>query len=170
MLLIMLMAALCIHIIGDWFDSLIYKVSYESSKIDKRLRENKLSFNRFKSQYSMFINIYYMNSSALQIWGQILLQYSHSIFVGIVIDDNLSFSAYIKTVCYNTRCHKGFKRNHFIPSLKKTLRCLYYSLIYPYLTNTIEAWANSSKTKFFRLRRLLDRDLNILGKASNDSA
>ena len=59
------------------------------------------------------------------------------------------------------------KLSHII--LKKPLRCFYYSLIYPHLTYAIEAWGTSSKTKFYRLGRLLDRCLTILGSTINSA-
>ena len=158
-----------VYMIGDSLDSLIRKTNFELSKIDNWLCANKLSLNISKSQFCMFSNFHFNNSSALQIRGQVLPQWSHTKFLGIVIDDKLSFSAHITTVCNKISRNIGFinKLSHFIP--KNPLRCLYYSLIYPHLTYAIEAWGNSSKTKLSRLRRLLDRCLKILGKESNDS-
>ena len=65
----------------------------------------------------MFSNIYYNNSSAPQIRGQVLPQCSHTNFLGVVIDDELTFSAHITTVCNKLSCNIGFinKLPHFIP-------------------------------------------------------
>ena len=148
--------------IGDSFDSLIRKTNSE-------LGANKLPLDISKSQYSMFRRNYYNNSSALRVRGQVLPQCSHTKLLGIAIDENLSFSAQITTVCNKISRNIGFinKLSHFIS--KKTLRCLYCSHIYPHLTNAIETWGNSSKTKLSILRRLLDRFLKILRKSGNDS-
>ena len=101
--------------------------------------------------------------------GQVLPQCSHTKFIGIVLDDKFSFSVHITNVCNKISRNICFinKLSHFIP--KKPLRCLYYSLIYLHLTYAIEAWGNSSRTKFSRLRRPLDRCLQILEKENNDS-
>ena len=75
----------------------------------------------------MFSSIHYNNSGVLQIRGQVLPQCSDTKFLGIVIDDKLSFSTHITTVCNKVSRNIGFinKLSHLIP--KKPLRCLLQS-------------------------------------------
>ena len=56
-----------VYMIGDSFDSLIRKTNFELGKIDNWLCANKLSLNISKSQFCMFSNFHFNNSSALQI-------------------------------------------------------------------------------------------------------
>ena len=158
-----------VYTVEDSFDSLIHNTNYELDKIDNWLCANKLSLNISKSQYSLFTNNVHSSSETLQIRGQVLPQCSSIKFLGVVIDDKLSFSAHITSVCDKVSRNIGFmkKVSHIIPN--KPLRCLYYSLVYPHLTYAIEAWGNSSKTKLSRLRRLLDRCLKILGSTRNNA-
>ena len=80
-----------VYKIGDSFDSLIRKTNFELGKIDSWLCANKFSLNMTIAQFFMFNNVHYNNSSALQIRAQVLPQCSHTKFLGIVIDDKLSF-------------------------------------------------------------------------------
>ena len=120
-----------LYIIEDSFDSLIHNTNYELDKIDNWLCTNKLSLNFSKTQHSMFTNNFYRSSETLQIRGQVLPQCSSIKFLGVVIDDKLTFSAHITFVCSR---NIGFvkKVSHIIK--KKPFRCLYYSLVYPHLT------------------------------------
>ena len=99
-------------------------------KIDKWLCANKLYFSISKSQFCIFSKTHYNNSSALQLRGQVLRQCSHIKFLVMFIDDKLSFSAHITTVCNKISCKIGFinKLSDFNP--KKPLHCVYYTLIY----------------------------------------
>ena len=67
-----------VYMIRDLFDSLIHKTNFDLGKIDNWLCAHKIPLNLSKSQYSMFNNIYYNNSSALQIRGQVLPYCSHT--------------------------------------------------------------------------------------------
>ena len=133
------------------------------------MQKKNRSLNFSKSQYFLLTSNYYSRNDSLQIKGQVLTQCSSIKFLEVVINDKLSFSAYIKSSCNKVSANIGLikKLSHII--LKKPLRCLYYSLIYPHLTYAIKAWGNSSKTKLFRLRRLLYRCLEILGSTRNDA-
>ena len=67
-----------VNLIGGSYDSFIRKNNFEVGQIDNWLCANKLSLYISKSQYFMPSNIYYNNSSALQIRGQVLLHSSHT--------------------------------------------------------------------------------------------
>ena len=77
----------------------------------------------------MFSSINYNKSSALQMRGQVLPQCSQTIFLGLVFDDKMPFSAHTTTICTKIYRYIGFmnKLSHFIP--KKPLTCLYHSPI-----------------------------------------
>ena len=78
-----------VYMIRDSFDSLIRKPNFEIGKIDNLLCANELSLNISKTQFCIFSNIHYNNSSALQIKGQVPPQCSHTKFLAIANDDKL---------------------------------------------------------------------------------
>ena len=88
-----------VYIVENSFDSLIYNTNYEIDKIDNWLCAYKLSLNISKSLYSLFTNNFYSSSETLHIRGQVLPQCWSIKFLGIGIDDKLSFSAHITSVC-----------------------------------------------------------------------
>ena len=119
------------YVVEDSFDSPICNTNYELDEIDNWLCAIKFSLSIFKSQYSLFTNIHYSRSDGLQIRGQVLPHCSSIKFLGFVIDDELSFSLHITSICNKISRNIGFMKKLLHIISKKTFTL---SLLQSYLS------------------------------------
>ena len=120
---------LCV-ILCDWFKS------------------NKLLLNVSRTNYVLFHATNMLINSAqytLKIGSEIITEKNEVKFLGIILDKNLRWNSHIN--------HVGMKISkslYVLNSLKRIIstpdvKSLYYTLIYPYLTNGIELWGVPKK-------------------------
>ena len=68
-------------------------------------------------------------------------------YLGVFIDEHLKWDAQLQHI--NNKITKNigilFKLRHYVPI--STLKQLYYTLIYPYLTYGLMSWGNAYQTK-----------------------
>ena len=88
---------------------------------------------------------------------QAINEKQHIRYLGIIIDSTLSWKEHINKVSSSFRKAIGmiYKIRPFVN--KKILLTIYYSLIYPHLIYTIEAWANACPTFMNKILTLQKR-------------
>ena len=91
-------------------------------------------------------------------------QVKETIFLGVFLDENLSWKAHISHVVAN----KIISRSSFFLS-KISLKSLYYSMIYPYLYYCNIVWGSTYKTNLHRLVILQKRVVRIIIKSNFDA-
>ena len=137
-------------------------VNYELVNILQWIRSNKLSLNLQKTKYMLFsksletlpINIMFDDTP--------LEQVSSTKFLGIVVDDKLSWKPHVDKIC------KLISRNIGIINRLKTqlplnsLLMLYTSLISPYLHYGLLVWGNANQTLLDRILLLQKKALRII--------
>jgi hypothetical protein len=122
-------------------------VNIELQKVTNWFRANKLSINTAKTNYMIMgtpQKTFNFNSDIEVKFDAIsLTRVNKTKFLGVIIDENLSFKYHIESVSNNISCNVGImhKLKHFIP--KRILYCIYCSLILPYLNYGILAWGNT---------------------------
>ena len=64
------------------------------------------------------------------------------VFLGVILDEHLSWKPHIPSVSGKISKSIGiiFKSSFCLP--KTSLRCLYYSLVYPYLIYCVSVWGS----------------------------
>jgi len=131
--------------------------------IDTWLCANRLSLNISKSFFSIFTNRPIDRLPQLTIRNQSLTHVKSMKFLGILIDDRLSFSQQITSVCSKVSRSLAVirKLSRMVPIC--VLRNLYLSLVYPHVTYGVEVWGSSSKTGLTRLRSLLVGCVGLVG-------
>ena len=124
---------------GHGYQKLIDNLNKELCKVDKWLQANKLTINIRKAHYMLFhtvrlkkeqLNIYFIVETIARV--------NSTPFLGVIIDDKLKWTVHIqyirnklsKLIIIMYKC-----RNYFD---KETMRNLYFSFIYPYLTDCVE--------------------------------
>ena len=120
-----------LHIISNWF------------------KLNKLSLNVTKTNYMIFKNKY---SPATSIDVNILIdnnqlsQVKTTKFLGVLIDDNLSWKTHTTHVCNIISKYNGIIRKvrHFLPS--DFLPTLFNTLVYPYINYCAIIWADNNNS------------------------
>ena len=144
---------------------LYQKIIHELSKIFHWLSVNKLSLNISKTKYMLFRFSQRPPDSIpkldLNINGTCISKTSTFNFLGIEIDDTLSWKSHITKVSNKISTTIGImkKLHRFLPS--KILLILYNSLISPHLHYGILAWGYFD-TRIFKLQK---RCVRIIDKS-----
>lgn len=142
-----------LKILSDWF------------------RANKLSLNLRKSNYMLFSNTCKDTDKYEIKIDHVLLEKTNCVkFLGVYLDDKLTWSTHIKVCCSKVAgsIYALNRIKHLIS--KKYLRTLYFSIIYPYLSYGITLWGSAYKVHKRKLVVLQKRAIRIItGSRYNDS-
>ncbi len=136
------------------FSVLMAKAKSDLEKIFKWFQSNKLSLNFKKSNFIVFSSKnkkYCTSTSCLSIGDNTISQVSSTHFLGVLIDQTLSWKTHIQSVCNKISKSVGIIGK--IKSLvhQKCLLTLYYSLIYPYLIYCNVIWGATYPTHLHKL-------------------
>jgi hypothetical protein len=147
---------------GSDIDNLINNANNELNKIYDWLKCNKLSLNINKSHYMIITNKTYSSHVDLKINDNVIEKVSNTKFLGIIIDNKLSWKEHISFV--KSKVSRGIG---IICKARKSLQLrtlvqLYYSFIYPYLCYGIEVWGMAPPTTMLPLFRLQKRAIKII--------
>ena len=128
------------------FDSLMKEANAGIAKMSVWFQTNKLSLNVSKSNFIIFTGInknYDRSAAKLSIGSNDLLQVSYTKFLGVLIDERLSWEEHINLV--NNKVRKSIDIIRKISGLisQNALQTLYYSLIYPHLSYCNLVWAST---------------------------
>jgi len=140
-------ANICANDIFDWFCA------------------NKLSLNTSKTNYMVIQHTkkqYDFTNLKLSINGNILSRENSCKFLGIYIDESLSWKKHVSYI--NSKMSRSLfaikQAKVFLP--KESLRTLYYSLINSYITYGILAWGNANNNILYKTNILQKRALRII--------
>ena len=131
---------------------------------------NKLSLNASKTNLMLLGTAYKTRNSntthSIYLDGCKLTRVAHTKFLGMIIDENLTWKTHIENVCKLCSRNIGVlnKVKHFLP--KKSLYQLYCSFILPYLTYGILLWGNASMNYMTKVFKLQKRALRIISNSS----
>ena len=114
-------------------------MNQELKKITTWLSTNKLSLNINKTHFSQQMSI--------TIDGQQIEQVKYTKFLGLLIDEELSWKYHINHVAMKISKLTGIiaKARHYLPL--KTLQNIDYTMIYPYLMYCNAVWTNTYPTR-----------------------
>jgi len=137
-------------------------VNKSLSDIDKWLISNRLSLNVTKSSYMVITNKTILDDPVIKIRGQPLNRVTEAKFLGIVLDDKLTFKAHVNSVCSKLSRARGimYRISPFISH--DIILKLYYSIFYPYITYCIPVWGNASAECVNRVSSLQKRAIKLL--------
>ena len=133
----------------------------EINKVSEWLNVNKLSLNIKKTKFVLFRspNRKPKQELKLSINDENMKQVKNTIFLGIFIDECLTWNEHIAQVTKKIIRASGIiaKIRYFIN--RNTLKLVYYALVYPYLTYGNLIWGNTYKT---RVQKLLNVQKKII--------
>lgn len=132
--------------------------------VDQWMRANKLSINTDKTNYVIFKSRQKKITSdiSLTFEGISLARKQQVKFLGIYLDENLSWKSHINHVCKKISKSIGIifrARLHLSPETKLLL---YYTLIYPYLNYCNIIWSSTYISHLNRIFLLQKRAVRIL--------
>ena len=128
----------------DNVSSLMSLINFELSTLSKWFQANKLSVNISKTNYIIFKprqkkQIYDFN---LKINNKKINRINEVCFLGVILDEHLSWKAHISHVAHKISKSIGIIYRSSFYLFKSALRMLYYALVYPYLQYCITVWWN----------------------------
>ena len=140
-------------------ESQINIVNAELKEVSNWFRANKLSVNASKTNY-MLLGTPHMTSVKVQqdlsivLDNTLLDRVKHTKFLGVLIDENLTWKCHIDCVSKTLSRNIGImnKLKHFIPD--RILHTLYCTFILPYLNYGILIWGNTCKLYLDKLTKL----------------
>ena len=133
----------------------------EIHKVTEWLNVNKLSLNIKKTKFILFrsTNKKPKHKLKLSINDEDIQQVKNTTFLGIIIDECLTWSEHVTQVAKKITRVSGIiaKIRYFLN--RNALKLVYYALVYPYLTYGNLIWGNTYKT---RIKKLLNVQKKII--------
>ena len=131
--------------------SIQHVLEQELSKINDWLLSNRIKVNTQKSHFLIFSYRKKITLNPIKFGENFLSQCESTKFLGIYIDDHLTFKEHIEYILKKINKSVGilFKLNNFFP--QHILVSLYNTLILPYFNYGIVSWHNSSQYALNRL-------------------
>ena len=143
----------------------------ELNKLSFWFKANKLSLNLKKTNFMVFKPRQKRCSFSVQIYinEQRIEQVKESVFLGVVLDEHLSWKPHISQVACKISKSIGviYRAGFFLPN--HCLKTLYYCLVYPYFHYCITVWGSTYKTNLRRLVSLQKRVVRIISNSSFDA-
>ena len=145
--------------------SMINTINTEMKSVVNWLNCNKLSLNVSKSHYMLFNNKKVMPNCSIFINGQQVERVCETKFLGVLIDEKLSWKSHISFLKKKISRNIGILRKAKKVLNESTLLNLYYSFIYPYFLYGIEVWGSAYKTNINTLFKLQKRIVRLISNA-----
>ena len=152
--------------------SLAASLNSELNKLSTWLKANKLSLNLKKTNFMLFKPRRKRYHFPMQIYinEQRIEQVKETVFLGVVIDEHLSWIPHISQVARKISKSIGVinRARLFLP--KPCLKTLYYCLVYPYLHYCIIVWGSIRTKPIFAVLSLCKKQvMRIISKLTFDS-
>ncbi len=148
------------------FSSLGNIINGEIEKLSEWFRANKLSINIKKSNYMIFKPRQkgLVNDLSITLNGHIIDRVKEVAFLGVVLDEHLSWKPHISQVARKISKSIGIIHKASFSLSKSSLLKLYYSLVYPYLQYCLIVWGSTYATNLKRIVLLQKRIIRIINK------
>jgi hypothetical protein len=150
-----------VFISGNDFGDTVRRVNGELDAVDEWLKANRLSLNVNKTAYMTISNRPIDPQVCVELRGTALSRVTSANFLGLIIDDKLTFKPHIDLLVGKLCKSIGIMRKiaPFVPC--SVLRNLYFSLIYPYIMYGIAAWGGCGSTQLNRVKSIQSRALSL---------
>uniref|UniRef100_A0A8C6MDJ7 Reverse transcriptase domain-containing protein n=1 Tax=Nothobranchius furzeri TaxID=105023 RepID=A0A8C6MDJ7_NOTFU len=142
---------------GDDLNKLVDLVEKELAVLKGWFDRNKLSMNVTKTKFIIFGNRKITNEIIIKINGIVIEQVHTYKFLGITIDEKLSWKPHIDDIKLKISKNIGLmSRMRFVLNIK-SLQILYNSFILPYLSYGVEIWGNNYRANIYPIYLLQKR-------------
>ena len=150
-----------IYVGNDWND-VESVINSELKKLSLWFKVNKLSLNISKTNFVAFTSSKLINSSInINIDGTLISQVESTKFLGIEIDNSLSWKIHINKVEQKISCAIGVIRKIRYKISQDTALMLYNTMILPHLQYCNVIWGNNYKNSLMQLYILQKRALKM---------
>ena len=150
----------------DNLPSLMGLINSESCELSEWFQSNNLSINTTKSNYLTFKPRQKRQKFdlKLKINNNDINKVKEVCFLGVMLDENLSWKAHISHVAHKISKSIGIIYRSSFYLFKSALRILYFALVYPYFQYCITVWRSTCSTNLNRIVVLQKRALQIIDK------
>ena len=128
--------------------------------VDNWLKTNRLSLNASKTSHMIISN--QKNALGIKIRETILTKVSTVKFIGITLDENLTFKDHVNKVTSNITKSVGVMRRLHCQLPANVMVKLHYSLVYSHLTYALLAWGRSGSTNAAKIECAHRRECKLL--------
>ena len=150
---------------GSNFTECVHRINTEMTSLLKWIQSNKLSLNVEKTQYIIFSKRRLQTDQlTVSINGEIIKRVDSFRFLGIIIDDRLSWRQHIAHIRRKVSKSIGILRSARSLLNKNTLVTLYYAFVYPYFNYCIDVWGHCNEQDFqslFKTQKRIIRYINF---------
>ena len=148
-------------------DSLFNNVNTELNKIVDWLHANKMSLNVEKTHYIVFTvrGKSIPDHCDILISGCKISEVTNTKFLGVIIDNNLTWRYHIDHLCSKAAKNMGILRKLRPVLDNDTMVTMYYSFIYPYFNYCIHVWGPTYDKYLNKVLLLQKRALRIISGA-----
>ena len=143
----------------------LMKIELEFKKVLEWLAANKLIINLDKTHVMLFTNRTRPQAISLNINGHSINEISETKFLGVMLDNKLSWDVHIKYIAKKISKSVSILRmlKHTFPS--SALKTIYHSLIYPYYNYCNIIWGCATSTHLEPIILLQKKCIRIISKA-----
>jgi len=161
-----------VFVSGTNFEDLRINCLKTISSLYDWITENRLTLNIDKTCYMIFLpnsKHVIQDNFSITINSHILTRVAHTKFLGVVIDDKLTWKNHIEDITLYLRKQVGifYKISNYLPI--PVLKLLYFALIHSKIIYAIELYANTFTTYLHDLIILNNRLLKISQKAKRST-
>lgn len=149
---------------GNNLEQLLEQITEEMNKLKNWFNENKLSLNLKKTKFMLFGNRKNYNSAQLSIDSMIIERVHQNVFLGVVIDEKISWKPHISYLRTKIAKCVGVMRRASQALDHNALVTLYHSFVMSYLNYCVEVWGNCYKTNLLPLISLQKKAIRIVHK------
>ena len=138
------------------------------NKITEWLNLNKLPINAAKTKLILFKSLNKKKQELhLSISNQSISQVRNTTFLGVVIDEYLTWKDHINTITKKIMQSTGIiaKLHHYTNLY--TLKLIYYALVYPYLIYGNLLWGNTYKKRIQKLVNIQNKIVRLMTFSSH---
>ena len=150
---------------GDQLVVLTQKINTELAKVLDWLIVNKLIINLSKTNCMLFTNKREERILNIKAHNTVLEQKSECKFLGIIIDDEISWKAHINYISNKVSKTIALLRYLRYTFPKQVLKTLYMTLIYPYFNYCNIIWGAADPTAIEPLNLLQKKVIRIISRA-----
>ncbi len=122
------------------------KVNTELKQVDDWMKINKLSLNFTKTNYMIFSKKRKKAELEIKIDNKTIERVSNTKYLGVILNEKLKWNAHIDYVlCKVSKASYVISKARHYVNLA-TLKMLYYSLVFPFISYCITSWGNTPKS------------------------
>ena len=151
---------------GPNLNNVLNVIEKEFPKVLDWLTANKLIINLSKTHLMVFTNKKRPQTVSLNVKGTLISETNETKFLGIILDNNLSWHAHIKHISSKISKSASILKylKYIFPSV--ILKTLYQTLVFPYINYCNIIWGSACKTTLRPITLLQKKCIRIINKTS----